>query len=76
MKTKPPTPKKNQYIIRSIIRDRYFCAIHSFTPFFSDISKARRFSSEEMAMAYARTELFTSDSVFAIVPVMEEDARK
>lgn len=63
-----------QYIIRSTTRDEtngYFVAIHSFTPFFSTREKARRFSSLEMATAYARTELFTEDSAFEIVVVKE-----
>ena len=73
-----PKRKKNmkhlQYIIRSTEREArigYFVAIHSFTPFFSILKEARRFASKEMATAYARTELFTTDDAFEIVSVPE-----
>jgi hypothetical protein len=62
----------NQYVIRSNERGLYFVAIHSFTPFYGDKAKARRFSSHEMATAWARTELFTSDAAFTVESVPEE----
>lgn len=66
--------KHQQYIIRSTHRDEangFFVAIHSFTPFFAGRDTARRFSSQEMATAYALTELFTDDSAFEILAVAE-----
>ena len=66
--------KNQQHIIRSTHRDEangFFVAVQSFTPFFSSRDKARRFSSQEMATAYARTELFTDDSAFEIVAEAE-----
>jgi hypothetical protein len=64
--------ERQQYIIRSTHRDEaagFFVAVHSSTPFFSSQDKACRFSSREMAMAYARLELFTEDSAFEVVSV-------
>ena len=68
---------KTQFIIRSNYRrttpDCYFAAIHSYTPMFFSKDKARRFSSREMATAYARTELFTEDLAFSIEEVPAQD---
>lgn len=69
-----PVMKHKQYIIRSTHRDEskgFFVAIHGFTPFYSDRDKARRFSSAEMATAYANTELFDDASAFEVIAVPE-----
>lgn len=69
-----PKSMKQQYIIRSTHREdpnAYFAAIHRSTPMFFDRDKARRFSSQEMATAYARTELFTEDTAFQVLPAAE-----
>lgn len=64
-----------KYIIRSLLRydngePAYFCAIHSFTPFFTDINKAKQFDSKVEAEQYALKELFTHKAgVFDIVEV-------
>lgn len=65
--SKMKTKQFKQYAIKATFDGKFFAAIHSYTPFYSDMAKARRFTSREMATAYARTELFTADDAFEIV---------
>lgn len=61
-----------KYVIKSTEREEpncYFVAVHSFTPFFSKMEDAKQFGTVEDATAFARAELFTTDSAFEILPV-------
>lgn len=58
-------------VIRSLNRPQavgYFIAIHSFTAFFGEKSKARKFHSHQDALEYAHEELFTDERAFCIEP--------
>ena len=58
-----------KFIIRSVRRDlpnNYFCAIHSFTPYYATKAEARTFETEREASDYALKELFTVESAFDI----------
>lgn len=66
-----------QWLILSVERGverGWFVGVHGVTPMFSVRVMARRFSTSEMATAYARTELFTEDSAFRVVPVPETES--
>ncbi len=64
-----------KFVIRSTYREKkdsnncYFCAIHSFTPFFSILPNARKFASKAEATAYAIKELFDCKEAFDIVEI-------
>lgn len=69
-----PTPTNKDidgFVIRSLLRwddldpfgepKCYFVTIHGYTPFFSTVKKAKRFSTTSEAWEYALKELFTSE---------------
>lgn len=55
-----------KYIIKSLERNLYFAAIHSYTPFYTEMDKAKEFASHDAAWEYAMDNLFTCKEAFAI----------
>lgn len=63
---KHPHSNIKKYVIKSIHRDRYFVAIHSFSPYYGTLPSAKHFNSYDEANEYAMNELFTDKSAFGI----------
>jgi len=64
------------YVIKSTHRAAegphcYYVAVHGFSPYFSTLDRAKRFTSNDEAYCFAMEELFTSDSAFEIVQTLE-----
>ena len=55
-----------KFVIKSKERGLYFVAIHSYTPFYGEKAKARKFRNFNEAHNYAMTELFTAPVAFEI----------
>ena len=55
-----------KFVIKSLSRNLYFVAIHSFTPFYGEKSKAKQFDNVQQAESYANKELFTTSAAFTI----------
>lgn len=55
-----------KFVIKCNSRKLYFVAIHSFTPFFSTIEKAKTFNTFIGAQNYALEELFNDMTGFTI----------
>jgi hypothetical protein len=65
---------REAWVIRSCERPElqcWFIAIHGSSPMYGRLAHARRFPSYVAARDYARAELFTVDSAFVVVSVVE-----